>query len=177
MGGDLPPQPADATAPLFVVRALKDPGTAEHPGTPLQRIQIIKGWVEGDEQLSRVFEVAGDPANGAGVDLDTCKRTGPGADELCTVWRDPAFDPSVIAFYYVRVVENPTCRWSWHSCLEADVNCDARIPRGPLAACCDPEVPKTIQERAWTSPIWYTPAGTRGVSGSTGVDPSDDASR
>jgi hypothetical protein len=162
MGGDLRPIPSGSSVPVFAARALKDPGTAEHAGTPLQRIQIVKGWIEDGEQLTRVFDVAGDERSGASVDLDTCATTGHGADELCAVWRDADFDPSTPAFYYVRVVENPTCRWSWHACLDAEVDCDALIGlRGPLAACCNPAVPKTIQERAWTSPIWYTPPVAR----------------
>jgi hypothetical protein len=68
MGGDLPPRPADAGAPRFAVSALRDPGTPERPGTPLQRIQVVKGWIEDGETRERVFEVAGDPANGADVD-------------------------------------------------------------------------------------------------------------
>lgn len=153
MGGDLPPRPEGATAPAFVVSALRDA-----MGGPLQRLQIIKGWLDAaGETHELVYEVAGDPDNGASVDPATCETSGDGADALCDVWTDPAFDPSEPAFYYARVVENPTCRWSQHLCNAAGVDC-ARLPAGdPLAACCDPRVPSTIQERAWTSPIWYLP--------------------
>jgi len=75
-------------------------------------------------------------------------QAGPGAESLCAVWTDPAFDPAEAAFYYARVLENPTCRWSAWECL-------ALSPGARPTACSDPEVPKTIQERAWTSPIWW----------------------
>ncbi|MEE8312203.1 MAG: DUF3604 domain-containing protein [Candidatus Binatia bacterium] len=162
MGGDLAEAPVGASAPVFAVSALRDPGTAELPGTQLQRIQIVKGWIENGQQRVRVFDVAGELRDDQRVDLETCRPQGAGADTLCAVWTDPEFDPSIPAFYYARVVENPSCRWTRHACLAAEVDCDGWLPvRGPLAACCDPEVPKTIQERAWTSPIWYTPARMR----------------
>jgi hypothetical protein len=161
MGRALPPAPRsrEPSRPSFAVWALQDPGSEAHPGTPLQRIQIVKGWVEDGRARERVFEVAGDPHNGAAVDPTTCAPTGPGFSDLCAVWRDPEFDPSRPALYYARVVENPSCRWSAHACLRHGVDCSepARVPSG-LAACCDPEIPRAIQERAWTSPIWYTPA-------------------
>jgi hypothetical protein len=119
-------------------------------GADLQRLQIIKGWIAGGEAHQQVFDVAGDPNNGASVDLATCGRTGSGAASLCAVWSDPDFDPSQHAFYYARVIENPSCRWNTHSCLGLT---GAERPAG----CDDPEVPKTVQERAWTSPIWYRP--------------------
>jgi hypothetical protein len=166
MGGDLPALPAGAFGPSFAVSAVRDPGIATSPGTPLERIQIVKGWVEDGRPHEQVLDVAGSVREGARVDLDTCATEGPGADDLCAVWRDPDFDPSVPAFYYARVVENPTCRWSWRACLDADVDCDALLPPGGLlSACCDPDLAKTIQERAWTSPIWYTPPA--------GGEPSD----
>jgi len=148
MGGDLPARPEAATAPVFVVSALRDPGIAAHPGGLLQRAQIIKGWLD-DEGLFReeVFDVAGG-ANDAGVDLETCTPRGAGADSLCSVWRDPAFDPGRNAVYYLRVIENPSCRWSQRQCIALPE--DARP-----SACRNPVVPQTIQERLWSSPIWY----------------------
>ncbi len=158
MGGDLPPR-GTSSAPRFGVSALRDPGGNGVPTTALQRIQVIKGWVEGSEVRERVYEIAGDPENGADVDLLTCTPRGQGFDRLCQVWTDPDFDPSARAFYYARVVENPSCRWNTWRCNEQGADCSdpGSVPR-ELRACCDPEVPKTIQERAWTSPIWYTPA-------------------
>jgi hypothetical protein len=150
MGGMLAPQPADATGPDFVISAMRDPGTTEHPGAKLQRLQVIKGWIVNGEQHQQVYDVAGTPDNGASVDLASCTPQGPGADSLCTVWHDPDFDPALHAFYYVRVLENPTCRWNTWRCNA--LPSDQRPP-----SCDDPTVPKTIQERAWSSPIWYTP--------------------
>ncbi|MFO0587170.1 MAG: DUF3604 domain-containing protein [Polyangiaceae bacterium] len=152
MGGDLPPAPSASIAPSIVVTALRDPGTAEKPGALLQRAQVIKLWIGPDgEPRESVIDVAGDAENGATVDTSTCAPKGPGAESLCAVWRDPDFDPARPALYYARVVENPTCRWSAHLCAtlspekRAALHCDA-LP-----------VPATIQERAWTSPVWYTP--------------------
>lgn len=150
MGGVLPPKPAPVEAPSFVISAQRDPGTEMRPGVALQRIQVIKGWIEEGKPHYQVHDVAGDPNNGAGVDLNTCRPTGIGFDSLCRVWTDPDFDPAQPAYYYVRVIENPSCRWSTYECN--------RLPAEQRpAACGDPTVPKTIQERAWTSPIWYRP--------------------
>ena len=89
----------------------------------------------------------GDADNRASVSLTTCAREGEGADALCGVWTDPEFDPQVKAFYYARVVENPSCRWSWRLCLA--------LPEGERPPSCEMDlVPKTIQEMAWASPIW-----------------------
>jgi hypothetical protein len=155
MGGDLPPRPGTAT-PTFVVSALRDPDVE---GGPLQRLQIVKGWIDpGGEPRERVWDVAGNPENGADVDLETCEPRGPGAGALCTVWRDPEFDPGVPAFWYARVLQNPTCRWTQWACNAHGVVCARPETVGDgLAACCDPALPRTIQERAWTSPIWYAP--------------------
>ncbi len=166
MGGDLPRQPSTAAAPRFAVSALMDPGVAQSPGTPLQRVQIIKGWIDDEGNThEQVFEVAGDPDNGAGVDLRSCQAHGEGFSQLCTVWEDPDFDPSQAAFYYARVVENPTCRWSQMMCAARQVDCERpeTIAKG-FEACCSSLHRPTIQERAWSSPIWYTPEGVTQAS-------------
>jgi hypothetical protein len=151
MGGTLPARPAGAHGgPVFAVSALRDAGTPEPRGGLLQRIQIIKVWVDGAGSFHEaVHDVAGAP-NAASVDRDSCRPRGPGSDSLCQVWRDPDFDPSRAAVYYARVLENPSCRWNaWE--------CNALPAAERPAVCSDPAVPWTIQERAWTSPIWYTP--------------------
>lgn len=157
MGGVLPAAPSGAGAPRFLVHALQDPGGGRDAGLPLQRIQIIKGWLEGEEVHEKVLDVAGGP-NGADVDPRTCRPRGEGASVLCSVWTDPDFDPSEGAFYYARVLENPRCRWSEMLCLEAGVDCGdvEGLPEG-LRPCCDENYQKYVQDRAWTSPIWYSP--------------------
>ena len=159
MGGSLPPRPRGRGAPALSVWAMRDPGAEERPGVPLERIQIVKSWEEDGEPRTRVFEAAGEVEPGE-VDLATCAPAPGGARDLCTVWRDPDFDPDSAAVYYARVVERPSCRWNQWTCNAAGVACDdpTTIPPG-LAACCDPDVPRTIRERAWTSPIWYRPEG------------------
>ncbi len=144
MGGVLELEPDQA--PAIAVWA-----EADARSQPLQRIQIVKGWVAaGGSSHERVYEVAGDADNGASVDLATCQTTGEGAAALCAVWRDPDFDPQRPAFYYARVLENPSCRWSVRQCnaLAADQR---------PAACADPNYYRAIQERAWTTPVWYYP--------------------
>ncbi len=160
MGGDLPP-PIDSGPPVFVVSAMYDPGTDDYPGTRLQRIQIIKAWVADGETHEQVFDVAGDKNNGASVDLKTCQTHGDSFESLCAVWTDPDFDPDVPALYYARVLENPSCRWHMWTCINEGIDCDNGY--GDLLLrkkCCSDDEdapPQTIQERAWTSPIWYTP--------------------
>ena len=150
MGGDLPERPEGAKAPTFVVSSMRDVGTQDHPGGLLQRAQIVKGWTDGEGRFHQaVYDVAGG-ANGASVDPRSCQPRGIGHNSLCTVWTDPDFEAAQSAVYYLRVLENPSCRWSARQCLELPA---AERP----VACSDPDVPKTIQERLWTSPIWYEP--------------------
>ena len=152
MGGDLPPRLETAVAPVFVAAAQRDPGTGERPGGLLERIQIVKGWVgDGGDYHQAVYDVAGSADGGADVDPETCRPRGPGADSLCAVWSDPDFDPARRAVYYARVLENPSCRWTAWQCLELP---EERRPE----ACADPATPRSVQERAWTSPIWYSPS-------------------
>ena len=149
MGGDLPERPADAGAPGFVVQAFKDPGTAEVPGSDLERLQIIKGWIDGDGQSRvEVIDVAGGDM-GVSVDTTTCEVTGSGEASLCGYWVDPDFEPGERAYYYARVVETPVCRWSTRDCNALS---EAGMTELPTACGTYPEV---IRERAWTSPIWY----------------------
>ncbi len=148
MGATLPETPMGARSPRFFVYAAKDPGSDTLAGTPLQRIQIVKGWIEDGRARQRVFEVAGDADNDAGVRAD-CSLSGEGFDSLCAVWEDPDFSPERNAFYYARVVENPSCRWTALQCLAAG---DA----AGLDVCYDPDLVRVVQERAWSSPIWYT---------------------
>ncbi|MDE0063012.1 MAG: DUF3604 domain-containing protein [Gammaproteobacteria bacterium] len=150
MGADLP---ADGErAPRFLAWAARDADTVA-----LQRLQIIKGWVEDGGTHEAVIDIACsdggtvDPAtqrcpdNGATVNLGTCSVSADkGAAELKAVWQDPNFDPAQRAFYYVRVLENPKCRWSTWDAIRAGV-----APR--------PDMQATIQDRAWSSPIWYRP--------------------
>jgi len=181
MGSDMSPAPSQpGSAPQLLVTAMKDPGPPGREGTDLQRIQIIKGWLDADGTThEKVFDIAGDPNNGAGVDPDTCSPRGTGFANLCQLWRDPDFDPNQPAFYYARVLENPTCRWSTLHCQAAGVNpfaddCEVRAAEATAevqgrggegdiyGSCCldpatEPFYSPVIQERAWTSPIWYTP--------------------
>jgi hypothetical protein len=131
--------------------------TQDTRSAPLQRLQIVKGWVVDGEHHEQVYDVACaddgkvDPAthrcpdNGAKVNISDCSISeGLGAPELKTTWTDPNFYSGHQAFYYARVLENPTCRWSTWDAVRAGV-----APRSDLHA--------TIQERAWSSPIWFRP--------------------
>jgi hypothetical protein len=152
MGGDMTDAPA-GKAPSFLVAALKDP-----IGANLDRLQIIKGWVnKGGETQERVYDVV--VSGGRTIDADGRSRASVGstvdipnatwsntigAGEMITVWKDPDFDPALRAFYYVRVIEIPTPRWTAY---------DAKY----FGTKMPPETTMTTTERAYTSPIWYTP--------------------
>ncbi|MEH6586344.1 MAG: DUF3604 domain-containing protein [Halioglobus sp.] len=136
--------------PSFLVWAMADESSA-----PLQRVQVIKGWEEGGQTYEQVFDVACSdgavvdslthrcPDNGARVNAQDCSISeGIGATELKVMWQDPDFDTGQEAFYYLRAIENPSCRWSTWEAIRAGED-----PRSDL--------PATIQERAWSSPIWY----------------------
>jgi len=152
MGGDLGKSPA-GKAPNFMIRALRDPDRAN-----LDRLQIIKGWLDADGKThERIYDVAvsDDREIGADgrcktpvgntVDIEEATYTNAiGAALLAGYWQDPDFDPAQKAFYYVRVIEIPTPRWT---------TIDAKVFGVERPA----DVPAWIQERAYTSPIWYMP--------------------
>ena len=151
MGADLVGR-ADGS-PDFLVMAMRDAHSA-----PLQRLQIVKAWVDGaGKAQEKVFDVGCsdggkiNPAthrcadNGATVDVKTCTYSQDKGDaEISAVWKDPEFDPKLNALYYVRVLENPTCRWSTWDAIRLGIEPN-------------PALQKTIQERAYTSPIWFIP--------------------
>ena len=141
----------DKKSPSFLVWAI-----ADAQGAPLQRTQVIKGWLENGEHQEKVYDVACSdglevnsetnrcPENGARVNLNDCSYSGDvGANELKTLWKDPDFKQDQEAFYYARVLENPVCRWSTWDAIK-----NGEIPRS--------DIDSTIQERAWSSPIWYS---------------------
>jgi Protein of unknown function (DUF3604) len=151
MGGDLPP--AKTQAPTFAVWAVKDPTSGN-----LDRIQIVKGWSKDGQSFEKVYDVVWSgprkadkwtgavPSIQSTVDVDAATYSNTvGSVELKTLWTDPDFDPSLHAFYYARVLEIPTPRWS-------------TIQAHELGIAPPDVVPATVQERAWSSPIWYTPS-------------------
>jgi hypothetical protein len=146
MGSDLV---TGGQVPSFIAWASADPR-----GTALQRLQIVKGWEKNGETYEAVYDVACSdgllpdpdthrcPDNGAKVNLADCSITeGVGATELKALWQDPDYDSDSRAFYYLRALENPTCRWSTWDALRTGVE-----PR--------PDLHTTLQERVWSSPIW-----------------------
>jgi hypothetical protein len=155
MGGDMPPHPQKdyAKVPSFAIWALKDPNSAN-----LDRIQIVKGWYERGYAFEKVYDVVWSEANkrevgadgkvppvGNTVDIKTATYTNNiGDTQLSAVWKDPDFDPTHHAVYYARVIEIPTPRWTTFDAKALGVD----PPK---------DVAPTLQERAWSSPIWYTP--------------------
>jgi hypothetical protein len=150
MGDVLAALPAGGT-PSFIVQATADGGTKQAPGARLERIQVVKLWVDAKGLAhEKVYEVAGKAVSLESVDVKTCKPSGLGKDSLCAVWKDPDFKADEPAVYYARVLEVPTCRWSTLRCLE--LAADKKV-----AGCQEPNIAPVIRERAWTSPIWYRP--------------------
>jgi hypothetical protein len=153
MGADLPARPSLAGAPQFALWAVKDPD-----GANLDRIQVIKIWLDGSDYKEKIFDAAWSgkrapkggtlPRVGNTVDLKTGEfRNTIGATSLATVWQDPEFDPAKPAVYYARVLQIPTPRWSTLLAIKNRLP----VPK---------DAPAVIEERAWSSPIWFTPAKT-----------------
>ena len=152
MGSSLAPR-GTAKAPTFLIAAATDPGSGN-----LDRVQVVKGWVDAaGAQHEKIYDVvwSGDRKPDAGTGklppvgdtVDVRKATYAntiGAAQLATAWTDPDFDPAAHALYYARVLEIPTPRWSTRDAVALGI----AVPDG---------IPATIQERAWSSPIWYTP--------------------
>ena len=153
MGGVLRPETEQVESPTFFVWA-----GADWMSAPLQRIQVIKGWIDADGETHESVRdvVCADglevdpntlrcPDNRASVDISSCRPSGEGGTgQLMMAWQDEDFEASQGAFYYVRVIQNPTCRWSTYDAIRLGIEPD-------------PRVPTTIQERAWSSPIWIDP--------------------
>jgi len=171
MGADLPamPEGGKGMAPTFVVWAVKDPTSGN-----LDRIQIIKGWTKNGQSFEKIFDVVWSgsdrkpdrwtgrvPAIKSTVDIEKATYTNDvGSTELSTVWTDPDFDASLHAFYYARVLEIPTPRWTLIQAVKAGV------PPPDM-------VPLTGQERAWSSPIWYTPTADARKNAPAGMTVAD----
>ncbi len=170
MGSDLPAVRPEGSKPIFAIRAARDP--REDLASGLQRLQVVKGWVDDGIPQETVLTVAfhgtdGAPDHSQYVNADTCQIADPGEADLCTVWTDVDFEEEHDAFYYVRVLESPTCRWSTRQCIELakrarvtpqDHPCWESLTTPALTnndAKDGITVPLTIQERAWSSPIWY----------------------
>ncbi|MDX1734581.1 MAG: DUF3604 domain-containing protein [Halioglobus sp.] len=160
MGGTLPPRAADA--PSFALWAMRDPDSGN-----LDRVQVIKGWVDAQgESHEKVFDVAWSggrelaadgslPPVGSTVDVAGASYSNSiGAQQLAAVWIDPAFDPSLEAFYYARVIEIPTPRWTTYDARKLGI---------------DAPEPTSLQERAVTSAIWYAPAASESTTGRLAV--------
>jgi hypothetical protein len=154
MGGDLR-NAADGKAPTLMIRALRDPD-----GANLDRVQVIKGWLDKSGELhERIYDVAVSDGRAIGADGRSREPVGNTVDVATATytntignallmghWKDPDFDPQEHAFYYVRVLEIPTPRWTTYDAAFFGID----LPKN---------VPATLQDRAYTSPIWYSPGG------------------
>jgi Protein of unknown function (DUF3604) len=147
MGGDLAQPPVAGATPRFILAANRD---SSESAAPLQKLQLIKGWLDADGQRhTRVMTVAGSSNSDASVNVATGERFGKGYDRLCAVYQDRDFDPARSSYYYLRVVENPSPRWSMLDCL--------RLAEPDRPDICADSSRHITQEMAWSSPIWYTP--------------------
>ena len=127
-------------------------GTEDYPGTPLNRVQIVKGWLDLEGNMNqKVFDIAGGSSEASSLNTDTCLRDGGGSTSLCGQWTDPEWNPSQSAFYYARVLEEPSCRYHTYLCNQIP-DTEERPP-----SCSGEKLPLSIQERAWSSPIWVAP--------------------
>ena len=148
MGGELA-LTSSTSAPHFLAIASQDPGTSSRPGSALQQMQIIKVWPGKNNQLhQKVIRLAGENSS-ANVDSNTCQQFGQGHTQFCRVWKDPDYDPDIEAAYYLRVLENPSCRSTGFTCSNSELSTKP-------AYCEQESMIKTIQERAWSSPVWVT---------------------
>jgi len=144
MGSDLTAPPPGAK-PKFIVSAQQD---AQSAG--LQKLQLIKGWIdENGQSRYKVIDVASVNQVMGALDLKTGDWSGDSAPSLCAVYEDDDFDPGTYTYYYMRAVEVPTFRWSTAQCQA--------LPQGERPEACETLLPQTLQEMAWTSPIWYAP--------------------
>ncbi len=138
----------EGQSPIFMVSAALEQAERTFG---LEQIQVIKGWLTKDGQAGlKIYTVAGSGALDGVETANTCEPLDGGQPSLCSVWQDPDFDPSARAFYYVRVLERPSCRWSTLECLKLS---ESERPD----ACQDPSSHERVRQRAWTSPIWYRP--------------------
>jgi hypothetical protein len=144
------------SGPQFAVWALKDVGQTGRQNVNLEKAQIIKVWEEEGATQVKIFDLGPSVSKEDAIDMSTCEPKPKGHAQLCHHWQDPEFTPGNNALYYARIMQMPTCRWNAFQCVDQNINCESgeSIPDG-WEPCCEPSTQKSIQERAWTSPIWY----------------------
>ena len=160
------PQSPLETGPQFAVWAIKDVGQTGRQSVNLEKAQIVKIWEEDGGTKVKVFDLGPSVPKEGALDMSTCEPQPKGHAQLCHHWQDPEFTPGNNALYYARIMQMPTCRWNAFQCVDENINCESGEPvPDDWELCCDPAIQKSIQERAWTSPIWYDastlPAGVK----------------